>query len=279
MIFIACILMLGIGAVLIWAGYMLQNSVFMSLINISYAGYIIIACGAALILVAFLGCIGAWKNKKLLLCLYIMVGIIISILLIAFGAVIIYARTVVDSYLGSESKCQSEFGDADSGYTQAGKIMCTVVCPCAVTNSYVQQTTCTDPTLDYCTEGTVDIVDCNPCLEIQNVTAVEQAYIISWIKTELGLVVTPSNCVIPSGTIEDKYLSSAKKYLPLLKWIEESFSCSGLCVGQTLYYFSDINNGQPSGGCLTKVHDWAMSNFLTYGIVSIVLGSYLVRHS
>ena len=68
-----------------------------------------------------------------------------------------------------------------------------------------------------------------------------------------------------------------KNYIPLFQWVEENFQCSGLCKGETFYYFSDINNGEPKGGCLTEIHDWIMTNFLTIGIVMIIVGTYLVR--
>lgn len=274
-IFVACILMLGMGAVLIWSGYSLQNSVFMELINVSYAGYIIIACGAALILISFFGCIGAWKRKKFLLFIYILIGILIGILLIAFGAVCLYARSLINDYLGDQQKCLDQFESIEDSITETVDNMCTLYCPCYATDDYaISQIS--DPTYATVDGGTVDILHCDPCLAMPDVSQSDKDAIISWVQTNLDITISETDCSITASEFTDNFFSGTTKYLALLKWIEESFSCSGFCTAQKFYLFSDINNGKPGGGCLTEMHDWVMENFLIYGIISIIFGIYLV---
>ena len=192
--------MIGIGSVMIWGGYELKVSFFMNLITISYIWYIIVGCGSALILASFLGFIGAWKDQKCLLAIYISVTLIISILLIVIGVGIIYARTLVDCYLSSESKRESQFGSAEQGYTKAGTIMCTMNCPCDATNPYVISQ-CQD--LAFCNKGTANILNCNPCVNIAFVNQIAQYAIEQWVSQNLNLIVTTTNCCIPNDSFEN----------------------------------------------------------------------------
>lgn len=278
LIFIACVLIIGVGAVLIWAGYQLQNSIFLDLLEFAYAGYIIIACGAALILVSFLGFIGTWKNKKLLEAIFIIFIVLIAIIIIAFGAVVIYARKVAGDYLGNKDDCKNQFGDAEDAAAKVEEALCKLYCPCLATDNYVKGyvSNLTDP-YSFEDKGAKNVLDCDPCLAIPEVDQALQDQIIEWVKNNLNMDITTTDCSVTATEYKDKYFTSdMKKYFPLLKWVEENFKCSGLCERRNIYMFSDVNNGEPENGCITEIYDWTQSNFLTYGIVSIIFGSYLV---
>mmetsp|Transcript_30052 Transcript_30052/g.5432 ORF Transcript_30052/g.5432 Transcript_30052/m.5432 type:complete len:109 (+) Transcript_30052:638-964(+) len=82
---------------------------------------------------------------------------------------------------------------------------------------------------------------------------------------------------ISSDDVIDRYFSSSeRKYLDLLTWVEEEFSCAGLCTPIPYYLFSDINEGEPDGSCYTELKDWIDENFLTYGAVCIVAAIILL---
>ncbi|OMJ93169.1 hypothetical protein SteCoe_3991 [Stentor coeruleus] len=279
LIFIACVLIIGIGAVLIWAGYQLQNSIFLDLLEFAYAGYIIIACGAALILVSFLGFIGTWKEKKLLEAIFIIFIILIAIIIIAFGAVVIYARQVADDYLGNKEDCHNQFGDADDATQKVVEALCTLYCPCLATDAYLINYIAVNVTEPYSfsDQGAENVLDCDPCLAIPVVNTTLQDEIIQWINEKLKMDVSIDDCSVTTSQYKDEYFTSdMRKYFPLLKWVEENFKCSGLCYPRGLYMFSDVNNGEPENSCITEINDWAQSNFLAYGIVSIIFGFYLV---
>ncbi|OMJ87516.1 hypothetical protein SteCoe_10771 [Stentor coeruleus] len=278
LIFIACIILIGVGAVLIWAGYQLQNSIFLDLIEFKYAGYIIIACGAALILISFFGFVGTWKEKKLLLCIFIFIGVLISIILIAFGAIIIYARKLSEDYFGNEADCHDQFEDADKGTEKVVEALCTLYCPCLATDTYTISYlgTLNEP-YSFSDKGAKNVLDCDPCLAVPDVSVDQQDTIINWVKENLNLDISVDDCSVSATEYKEKYFTSnMRKYFPLLKWVEESFDCSGLCIQRALFMFSDVNNGEPKGSCMSELNDWAAENFLIYGIVSIILGSYMV---
>jgi hypothetical protein len=58
-IFVACVLIIGAGAALIWLGYVYVNSFITDLHKYSFIGYIITACGATMIFVSLFGFIGS----------------------------------------------------------------------------------------------------------------------------------------------------------------------------------------------------------------------------
>ena len=275
MVYVGCAIVIGIGSVLIWGGYEYNGSPFNSLIGYTYIGYIIIAFGGSLVLFAFMGFLGTWKESKFLLFFFIFISIILGILLIAFGAGAIYARALANQYLGSQSDCIKKFSSADQSVTKAEGNLCTINCPCLATSPYAQSK-CVNPI--YCTLGAKSILECNPCLSINitGTTAIQVNEILIWVKSNLNLDVTAQSCSISTTQFKDNYFSSTKQYLSLLTWIENSFDCSGLCTQQQFYLFSDINRGQPKNGRLPQLHDWVENNFLIYGIVGIIVGVFIV---
>ena len=290
-IFIACILIIGVGAVLIWAGYQLMNLPFLESLGYSFVGYIIIACGAVLIFISFLGFLGAWKDKKLLLSIFILFGVIIGIILIALGAAMIYARGMADDYLKTEKDCLDNFESADEGCSYAGDAMCRLYCPCKASNSYIDslRTKYQDESVEkriyaYSDEGAENVVDCDPCIEANKYTDSQTGSIdqetyddlVDWVQENLDIDIE-NNCDVTASEYKDKYFtSSMRKYFPLLRWVETSFDCSGLCTPQEVFLFSDADNGKPSGSCRGELNDWVQENFMTFGIVAIIFGAYMV---
>ncbi|OMJ77995.1 hypothetical protein SteCoe_22276 [Stentor coeruleus] len=276
LIYIACVLIIGVGAVLIWAGYQLQNSVFLELIELTYIGYIIIACGAALILVSFLGFIGTWKEKKLLEAIFIISVILITFVIISFGVTVISTKKIAKDYLGNESDCHNQFGDADDATQKVVEVLCTLYCPCLATNDYIKLYVA-DLTNSYSfiDQGAKNVLDCDPCIAIPEVNTTQQDEIIQWVKYNLNMDISTTDCSVTTSEYKNKYFTSdMRKYFPILKWVEENFKCSGLCYQRELYMFSDVNNGKPENSCTKEINDWAQSNSLAYGIISIIFGCY-----
>lgn len=85
-----------------------------------------------------------------------------------------------------------------------------------------------------------------------------------------------SNTIDEDDVIDNYFDDNERKYLDLLTWIEEEFSCAGLCTQLPFYLFSDINDGVPDGNCYEELKDWIDENFLSYGVVCLVAGIILI---
>jgi hypothetical protein len=276
---IASIIFLGIGAVLIWSGYEVYKSPYNDITPYTYAADIIIACGAIILLMSFLGCLGAWKRNKLALAVFIIFVLIVAVLCIAFGAVALYARKKSSDYFGDQASCIQQFGDADQAANLAASALCLLYCPCLDDSAYVANYTAGNSSyFTSTTVGATNIMTCNPCMEINNTNPVVQQNLTQWIQDNLHQTVNNSNCSISQSTFEKEYFTTKMRdYMPVLTWIENTFDCSGLCTPQELYLFSDINNGKPKNSCLTEVNDWAQKYFLVAGVIAIIFGIFMVR--
>lgn len=283
-IIVACVLILALGAILIWAGYRVMIEEFVKSLDYEFVGIIMISCGSALLVVSLIGFVGSLKEKRLILAIFIIFAFIISLLLIAFGAALIYARTIADDYLSSESDCIDNYEDAEAGCEYSENILCRVYCPCKADNDYIdslvnksRSTPGAEPYFVYSDEGAENILDCDPCLGIANIGDDSLLNLTLWAKEYLDQDVTRDQCKITSEDIKDKYFTSdMRKYMPLLEWVEKSFDCSGICTPRSIYLFSDVDNGEPGGSCRTELNDWAQEKFLAFGIVAIIFGIYIL---
>lgn len=284
-IFVACILILALGAILVWVGYRVLNEEFVKSLDYEYVGIIVICCGSVLLLISFIGLLGSCYKKKLPLGIFIVFAFIIGILLIAFGAVLIYSRNISDDYLSSESECLDNYEDAEAACEYSEQILCKVYCPCEADNEYVlslaeesQNKSINEVYYVYSDQGAENILDCDPCYELEKTDdPFIAANITAWIKEYLGEDATKDQCKVTTDDIKDKYFDEdMRKYLPLLKWVEESFDCSGMCTAREIYLFSDVDNGEPDGSCRKELNDWVQETFLAFGVVSIIFGIYIV---
>lgn len=273
LIYTSCIVVLGIGSVLVWVGFLVQSSAFIQVLQYSYAGFIVIACGGILIFIAFIGIIGAWKLRKFFITLFIISSIIIGVLLITFGGVLIYIRNISAEYLKDAATCQKHFSKADQTSILASSVFCKIYCPCALDKSSAS----TLGLKDFYKGSALNVMNCNPCESIQIYEPKEQNELQVWILNELNYTVNATDCAVTTIQYEDGYFGDTYiKYIPLITWIENRFDCSGLCKGHSVYFFSDVTKGFPTGACYKSVNDWAQKNFLNYGLVSIALGFYQV---
>lgn len=270
LLYFSCVLILGIGSVLIWVGYLVQASAFVSILKYTYTGYVVVACGGYLIFLSFFGLIGAWKQHRCLLGTYIIFTVVVGILLICFGSVLIYLRSVSEDYLNSQESCLEHFYKADNVSDHASEVFCTLYCPCSLNAAKL------DIEIDEFYRGSADnVMECDPCELASTYSADEQVQLIIWANETLNIDLNGTNCSISSSTFESNYFSNKEiSYFPLLTWIEEKFDCSGLCTQHKLLMFSDVNVAKPEKACYSSLNNWAKRNFLNYGIISIVLGTF-----
>ena len=91
----------------------------------------------------------------------------------------------------------------------------------------------------------------------------------------MGYYINSTDCGITTTQYKEAYYNGTYfNYITLLTWLETNFKCSGLCTGQKIKYFSDVNAELPTGSCYAAANNWVQTNFLSYGIVAIVFGFY-----
>jgi hypothetical protein len=272
-IYLSCIIVLGIGSVLVWVGFLVQSSSFVQVLEYSYAGFIIIACGGILIFVAFIGIIGAWKLRRFFLTIFIISSLIIGVLLVSFGGVLIYLRNVSADYLSSTGSCRKHFQDADDASMKAASVFCTLYCPCNLDTSTAAKLGVQNPYKG----SSVSAITCNPCESIQTYDPSVQQHLITWVNNTLGYTVNATDCAVTITQYNDAfYTSKYENFFVFTTWIEQQFSCSGLCTQHPLYYFSDVTVGTPKQACYSSLNGWAQNDFLVDGIISIALGLYQI---
>mmetsp|Transcript_32922 Transcript_32922/g.32594 ORF Transcript_32922/g.32594 Transcript_32922/m.32594 type:complete len:272 (+) Transcript_32922:274-1089(+) len=198
-----------------------------------------------------------------------------GVLLCVFGIACLWGAAYAEEYLGSNEKCWDMEGlrDASNAVIRAGSIMCTIFCPCNLepttqVHLYANQTF---------TYGTATkIQNCNTCWHIQYYPPEVQALLIGFMKKYLEIDVTVDNCVIPDDAFSDTFMQEYAKYLNLLKYVEKKFECSGICIEENVFLFTNINRGTPIGNCREKIYDWIGYISLKFGITNIVFGCFQI---
>lgn len=267
--------LIAMGALIIYFAHILNMSIIIYVPDLNFVPYLIGTVGGILVLAPFLTCSEKCREIFKLMVALICIFFLISAILFVFGIVTIYARTRLGEDFSSKEKCIDKFQDIENAVTGASGIMCTMYCPCFVTDQYISSQVLY-PEYAHVEGGAIDTRHCNPCLAISDASDSDSQAIINWIQNNLGLNVTKTSCSIESETFKNTFFKDILPFLPALKWIEEKFSCSGFCTAQRFYLFSNINNGNPNGGCLAEIHSWIVKNFLIYAFISVLFGIILV---
>ncbi|XP_006815755.1 tetraspanin-18-like [Saccoglossus kowalevskii] len=109
---------LGIG---IWATTDIYRPDILKIMDnpaIQNGSYVLIAIGAFIFILAFLGCCGACCENKCMLIMYFIILLIVVIIQIAAGAVVVAFNNTVQTYLRDEmSKSMEKYESADSTET------------------------------------------------------------------------------------------------------------------------------------------------------------------
>lgn len=270
-IYLSCTIILSAGSAFVWIGFFIHSSTYIELLDYSYTGYIVLMCGALLIVVAFIGIVAAWKTNFLLLSVFSVFIIIISTILIIFGGILIHLRKTSSEYLKSESECRKHFEKADDTSILASKVLCKLYCPCNLDES-----TANDLNIeDFYLGSAENVEECNPCENIQTYEPNVQQELMLWIDEVIGVKVYPTECAVTSEEFKDKYFgNSFKKYFPLISWMESKFKCSGLCTYQKVQFLNAVQHPIPDSACYNHVKNWSNKVFLAYGIVCMALGVY-----
>lgn len=280
--FIGCGLLLGVCGALIWLGFFLKDQeVVKTITDYSHEIFLILViAGAFLGLVFLIGCFGTWKKNSCCLGIFVILNFLIGATVVLLGVGLIYARHTIDNELGTTEKCLDNFEDADSAVVSAESYFCHFECACTMNDETKKETNYSKEVI---TGSAKSMLKCEPCETLENYDGSNADYVkgavLDWLKENVNPKINKANCkeYASSDDMLDYYFTDdEQKYLSLLTWVEKQFSCSGLCSAQKIYLFSDVNHGVPKGSCYTQLRNWIKEHFLTYAIVFISIGSYML---
>lgn len=206
----------------------------MEVYDYEWIGYIIMAFGLASIVTGAIGGFAAYfKNKFLLGTVrarqFVVLCFIIGLVLLGFGAALLYGRTMVDDVLETEDDCRDSeyFEDADKAVITAASLMCTPVCPCDMSNDlrakYRQEYN--RETIKGNGEA---ITNCEPC-------STSDILPDEIVDSDVCGEVTSENF------IDTYFTDDEQKYFDIAEWAEEKWDCAGICTPVIFYVFSDVD--------------------------------------
>lgn len=255
--------LLALGSAVVWGGYTFTTLVPVETYDYEYIGYVIMAFGLASIVTGITALVAAALKNRCLLVLFLVLCFVIGTILIVFGSILLYGRTMVDDVLLDEDDCRDSdmFEDADLAVIKASELICTEACPCDM-DSDLRQTYIDDYNRRIVVGSALDIRECEPC-SLDGVLPDEI------VESDLCQTATSEQFI-------DQYFTSDEQdYFDLAEWVEDSFDCAGICTEVNFFVFSDINDGPPTENCMDSLRDWALEVMLTYGALSVSLGVWM----
>lgn len=236
---ISCILTMALGVVAIVCGATLgDDQAFVEDVKQSKKAImgVTIAFGVFLILLGFVGIIGTFKKSSLCLTIY---NIGIMIFFVIFLAIGIACFVVFKKYSSSDVQSMNLCND----------------------QAWLKN-------LDtFAVEANQFLCSAN-CLCGANVTS-------NWIPTNYAPFEDPINGSI---RVQDcpNFNKSGSSDVGVMKYLEETFNCAGICTSASYYTFSDINRGKPSDECSQKLMDVLLKYSKQIGGVTIAIAVILL---
>ena len=260
------------GCILVWMGFIISASSLVQSLDYDGIGILSVVCGAILLVLSVVGLYGSYKQEILYIIIFSVSSTILGLIILLMGGFVLKIKTLSGEVLMSKSHCLKNFKEAESLTSQASKVICSKYCPCEISENlnYSQ---------DY--QGSaLRLQECNPCENIQLYQIDDQADVVQWVQTSLGFNVTPTECGITGQDFVDSYYSDQQtSYIEFVQWMEQEFKCSGMCVEQDKFLFSDVTSGKPKGPCFQKLKVWATKSFLAFGILAIIFGTFEIAIS
>ena len=141
-------------------------------------------------------------------------------------------------------------------YEEAGRDYGTADCPLKI-SSWVPENAAwvIDPVdgacgLQWCDDTVIQLVqDSLPSIPYVEDTPVEGELLTEVEEYNEDNEEKIGNCELWPRSTTDSKLDIFKKFLDILGAIEEKYECSGICEIEEIYYFSNVDNGEPTQAC------------------------------
>ncbi|KAL4439303.1 hypothetical protein ABPG74_016966 [Tetrahymena malaccensis] len=196
------------------------------------------------------------RRQKCLQSIFIIFNIIYCAAFSAIFGITIYVQNYISNQM-TDSYCQQgELGDYNTVFKQLQSVWCnidptnlsgSVTCPCLATNLG---------------QWTSD--------ELKQIQSSKQAF-----RQDSNWIPVPTTTVLECNFFIQQIAQQKAKEVALLEAIERNFECTGICTGDLVYYFNNINSGRPanSNGCYSQIRQkltqWAQYIYIISIIVAI----------
>ncbi|EAR92232.2 tetraspanin family protein (macronuclear) [Tetrahymena thermophila SB210] len=197
------------------------------------------------------------RKQKCLQSIFIIFNIIYCAAFSAIFGITIYVQNYINKQM-TDSYCQQgELGDYNTVFQQLQSVWCnidltnlsgSVTCPCLATNL---------------SQWTTE--------ELKLINSSKQAF-----RQDSNWIPIPTTTILECNFFIQQIAEQKAKEVTLLKAIESNFECTGICTGDLVYYFNNINSGRPanSNGCYSQIRqkltDWAQYIY----IISIIIACF-----
>jgi hypothetical protein len=244
------------GCFCIWAGIQVCEFRPLATLDLEIIGQLLIGFGAGVAALGLLGLLATCLDSRCLLTSFTSFDLVVGLFLLTFGAGVLYLRGRVGDVLQTGASCEDNtyFKYPNAAVVQADELMCTDECPCDLGAALH---------LQYRQLGVAvvlgsarNVEGCDPC---SNYTSLQ----------ELG-------CASSEEVLQEYFNQDEQQYFALLNWLEDQFTCSGVCYTGTFYLFSDVNAGVPEDSCMSSLKKWVEYQLLIIGSVVLLLGLFLL---
>ncbi|EAR92231.2 tetraspanin family protein (macronuclear) [Tetrahymena thermophila SB210] len=210
--------------------------------------------GGVTIATGILGAYGFLKKMKCLQSIFIILNIIYCAAFAAIFGLSIYAKNYINDQM-TDSQCLSgDMADYNTVFEQLQGVWCnidllnatgSVSCPCLATN------------LSQWSDS-----------ELQQIRNTKKAF-----KQNTNWVPIPTETVLTCNYFIEYIAQQKADEIKLLEAVERNFKCTGVCSGDLVYYFNDINSGRPDNadGCYHQIRDKLIDWSGYIYIISIII--------
>ncbi|OMJ95188.1 hypothetical protein SteCoe_1568 [Stentor coeruleus] len=204
------------------------------------------------------------KNKAAVLFFTSCLGIGIIIQVATSVTILVYKE---GNYLSQKiEECDDIFKTIKDAYDVSTDLLCSIYCPCNVTNlevlGYVN-------TIDYINGSAEKIDECNPCEKYDTYTDEQKNDWNKWTSLILGFG-SSNDCNIEFSFIKRLLSYKIRYYLKFFEYIEKSFECSGFCTDSQLHIFANINEGLSKRNCASAILKFFEDMYEMFGLPAIV---------
>ncbi|KAL4466500.1 hypothetical protein ABPG72_016641 [Tetrahymena utriculariae] len=210
--------------------------------------------GGVSIATGILGAYGFIKKIKCLQTIFIILNIIYCAAFAAIFGLSIYAKGYINDQMTDSNCLSGDLAEYNAVFHQLQEVWCnidllnatgSITCPCLATN------------LGQWTDE-----------ELKQIRNTKKAF-----KQNTAWLPIPTETVLDCNYFIQYIAKKNADEIKLLEAVERNFKCTGICSGDIVYYFNNINSGRPDNadGCYNQIKDKLIEWSGYIYIISIII--------